>query len=50
MRLELGDGIKPLVAEDEFLDVRVDWEAESKIMDTYLNRGFGNSYDFGQTA
>lgn len=49
MRLEFGDGIQTMVAEQSELDVRVDWVDEGKVLDTYLNRGFGNSYDFGQT-
>jgi hypothetical protein len=49
MRVEFGDGIKPLIAAEKNLDVRVDWVSESKAMERYLDRGFGNSYDFRQT-
>lgn len=48
MRLELGEGIRPLVNKVEELDVRANFVAESELARTYLNRGFGNSYDFNQ--
>jgi hypothetical protein len=49
MRLELAEDIKPMVQRLEELDVRADWLSESEALDKYLNRGFGNSYDFNQT-
>ena len=49
MRLELGEGIKPLIEAEKELDVRADYVLEKFAMDRYLNRGFGNSYDFNQT-
>lgn len=53
MRLRLGDNIRPLVEELERqgkfgLDAPVDWIAMEEAASEYLNRGFGNSYDFNQ--
>ena len=50
MRMELGEGVKPLIDAEKNLDVRADYVSESLAMDRYLNRGFGNSYDFNQTS
>jgi hypothetical protein len=49
MRLELGEGIKSLVDADTSLDVRADYVSEDIATSRYLDRGFGNSYDFNQT-
>jgi hypothetical protein len=49
MRLDLGQGIRPLIEAEKDLDVRADYVPEPVAMDRYLNRGFGNSYDFNQT-
>ncbi|KAH6887530.1 hypothetical protein B0T10DRAFT_538949 [Thelonectria olida] len=53
MRLEFGEDIKPvletLAREGKLgLDVPVDWVSNKEVMEGYLNRGFGNSYDFDQ--
>jgi hypothetical protein len=48
MRVELAEEIKPLVEQSKELDIRVDWVSESEALEQYLNRGFGNSYDFNQ--
>lgn len=54
MRLEFSEDIKPILerldAEGKLgLDVPVDWVSPSEATERYLNRGFGNSYDFNQT-
>ncbi len=49
MRLELAEETKPLVAGLEDLEVPADFVSESEALEKYLNRGFGNSYDFGQS-
>lgn len=49
MRLELAEDIKPMVEELKELDIRADWLSEREALGKYLNRGFGNSYDFNQT-
>lgn len=50
MRLELGESFIPLVESSTDLDVRADFVPDQVAMDGYLNRGFGNSYDFNQTS
>lgn len=53
MRLEFGDDIKPILSKLHTqgklgLDVPVDWISPADAMKRYLDRGFGNSYDFDQ--
>jgi hypothetical protein len=50
MRLEFGEGVKPFIDNEKELDVRADFVSDEKAMGSYLNRGFGNSYDFNQTS
>ncbi len=49
MRLEFGEGVKSLVDAEELLDVRADFVSEEVAGKSYLDRGFGNVYDFSQT-
>ena len=49
MKLELAEEVKTVVQKVTDLDVRASYVSESEALDSYLNRGFGNSYDFGQT-
>ncbi|OTB01130.1 hypothetical protein M426DRAFT_266632 [Hypoxylon sp. CI-4A] len=53
MRLQFAEDIKPVLEKLESegrlgLQVPVDWVAREEALRTYLNRGFGNSYDFNQ--
>lgn len=48
MRLELSEEIRPMVEEQSTLEVPCDWVSEEEAEGRYLNRGFGNSYDFNQ--
>ncbi|KAB8258618.1 hypothetical protein BDV32DRAFT_159886 [Aspergillus pseudonomiae] len=48
MRLEFAEDLKPLVENETGLETPVNWVTESEAMSRYLNRGFGNSYDFSQ--
>ena len=51
MRLALADDVAPLLrdaAVDARLDVPVDWLSRDEALASYLDRGFGNSYDFDQ--
>ncbi|EAA33938.1 phytanoyl-CoA dioxygenase [Neurospora crassa OR74A] len=51
MRLELGEDVRPVLErEDLGLEVPVDWVGREEVLGRYLNRGFGNSYDFDQEA
>lgn len=54
MRLRLGADVKPILEELEQqgrlgLETPVDWISREQALKEYLNRGFGNSYDFNQT-
>ncbi|KAL1849303.1 hypothetical protein Plec18170_007595 [Paecilomyces lecythidis] len=49
MRLEFSEDIRSLIEEESKLEVTVDWVSREKALSSYLNRGFGNSYDFNQT-
>ncbi|KAI0203043.1 hypothetical protein F4808DRAFT_458267 [Astrocystis sublimbata] len=53
MRLEFADDVKPILEELDAkgelgLEVPVDWVPKQQAVDGYLNRAFGNAYDFGQ--
>jgi hypothetical protein len=48
MRLEFGESVRGVVEGETGLEIPVDWVGEEEVMGRYLNRGFGNSYDFGQ--
>ncbi|KAI0173304.1 hypothetical protein GGR52DRAFT_542581 [Hypoxylon sp. FL1284] len=53
MRLQLADDVRPVLERLEAegrlgLDVPVDWISREQAFETYLDRGFGNSYDFNQ--
>ncbi|KAF7187097.1 Kanamycin B dioxygenase [Pseudocercospora fuligena] len=48
MKLELSEDVKSIVEEQVALEVPVNWISEQEASDRYLNRGFGNSYDFNQ--
>lgn len=49
MRVQFGESLEPLVEQEEMLDVRADYVPDEEAQRTYLDRGFGNSYDFSQT-
>lgn len=48
MRLELSESLRPAISAEKGLEVPVDWVSEEEALKGYLQRGFGNSYDFGQ--
>ncbi|KAK4574117.1 hypothetical protein LTR86_001878 [Recurvomyces mirabilis] len=50
MRLELAEDIKPTISAQSDLQVPVNWVGHEEAETRYLNRGFGNSYDFNQTV
>ncbi|KAH7038143.1 uncharacterized protein B0I36DRAFT_372324 [Microdochium trichocladiopsis] len=55
MRLEFAEDIRPVLEELDArgelgLEVPVDWVSVDKARKGYLDRGFGNSYDFDQAA
>lgn len=48
MRLQLADDLKPLVEKETSLEIPVEWASKATVADQYLNRAFGNAYDFSQ--
>jgi hypothetical protein len=49
MRLEFSESIRKLLENEHDLEIPVDWVSEKTARESYLNRKFGNAYDFGQT-
>lgn len=50
MKLELADDLRPVIEGLTDVEVPVDWVTKSEALSRYLNRGFGNAYDFNQQA
>ncbi|KAJ5810463.1 uncharacterized protein N7503_002681 [Penicillium pulvis] len=48
MNLQLADDLKGTIEQEKLLEVPVQWASEDVVLDQYLNRGFGNAYDFSQ--
>ncbi|KAM0326315.1 hypothetical protein ACHAQA_006915 [Verticillium albo-atrum] len=49
MRLQFAEDVRPVLeGRDWGLETPVDWERTEAVWESYLDRGFGNSYDFGQ--
>lgn len=48
MKLELADDIQDVLEGDKNLEVPVNWVSREEALGRYLNRGFGNAYDFSQ--
>lgn len=49
MKLELADDLRSVIDKQTDLEIPVNWISDSEAMESYLNRGFGNAYDFSQT-
>jgi hypothetical protein len=49
MRMQFGEGLRPILEANQELDIRVDFVPDEQALKDYLHRGFGNSYDFNQT-
>lgn len=49
MKLELAGDLEPTIEKQTDLEVPVNWVSELEAMKRYLNREFGNAYDFNQT-
>jgi hypothetical protein len=50
MKLEFADDLKETIEGQKDVEVPVEWVSRSEAMERYLNRGFGNAYDFNQSA
>lgn len=47
--MELSNTLNSVIDQEQMLDVRADYISEQEAERRYLERGFGNSYDFSQT-
>jgi len=50
MKLELAEEIKDKISAQDALEIPVEWVGEDVAKERHLNRGYGNSYDFTQSA
>ncbi|KAJ5302101.1 hypothetical protein PENANT_c008G06571 [Penicillium antarcticum] len=48
MKLEFADDVRSIIENQTDVEVPVDWVTKSEALSRYLNRGFGNAYDFNQ--
>lgn len=48
MKLQFCNDLKPLVENQKDLEIPVEWESKENVTQQYLNRAFGNAYDFSQ--
>lgn len=48
MRLQFCNDLKQLLESEKNLEIPVEWESKENITQQYLNRAFGNAYDFSQ--
>ena len=50
MRMQFGSGLRRILEANPELDIRADFVPDQQALSEYLHRGFGNSYDFRQSA
>ena len=48
MRLEFADDLKSAFESQTQLEIPTDWVTEAEVLESNLERGYGNSYDFDQ--
>jgi hypothetical protein len=48
MKLELADDLRSVIEGQTDVEVPVNWVTKDEALSRYLNRGFGNAYDFNQ--
>lgn len=48
MKLQLAKEMQGDIEEQQLLEVPVNWVEDKHARETYLDGGFGNSYDFSQ--
>lgn len=48
MRLEFADDLKDIFESQTQLEIPADWVTEAEALQNYLERGYGNNYDFNQ--
>lgn len=48
MKLQLADDLKAVIENEKSLEIPVEWASKDAVDAQYLNRAFGNAYDFSQ--
>ncbi|CAL5874420.1 uncharacterized protein PFLUO_LOCUS8716 [Penicillium psychrofluorescens] len=48
MKLQLADDLKDVIHNEQSLEIPVEWGSKAAVKDQYLNKAFGNAYDFSQ--
>lgn len=48
MKLQFADDLKDIVEGERSLEIPVEWAPKAAVNEQYLNRAFGNAYDFSQ--
>jgi hypothetical protein len=48
MKLQFADDLKEIIGNEKSLEIPVDWASTDAVAEQYLNRAFGNAYDFSQ--
>ena len=49
MKLNFADDLKPILEKPKDLEIPVEWASRDEVAKQYLNRAFGNAYDFSQS-
>lgn len=48
MKLQFAEDLQDMVENEKTLEIPVRWASRSDAAEQYLNRAFGNAYDFSQ--
>lgn len=48
MKLQFADNLKEIIQGEKSLEIPVEWASKAAVNEQYLNRAFGNAYDFSQ--
>ena len=48
MKLQLADNLREIVESERSLEIPVEWVSQATVTEQYLNRAYGNAYDFSQ--
>lgn len=48
MKLQFADDLNDIVQGERSLEIPVEWASNTVVNEQYLNRAFGNAYDFSQ--
>lgn len=48
MKLQFADDLRGIVEGERSLEIPVEWVSKATATEQYLNRAYGNAYDFSQ--